>query len=182
MGGQVKNFKRRRYADCHSSGPAKFGKTLTRSQRRFHEEFHHLQKSYEDMDATTAKLEREHEERTKVKNVDLIQFGEYEIDAWYFSPFPLPVTINNSKILFCEFCLWYTVDLDKYACHCVHKCSVNQPPGVEIYRDEIWQLSKLKDERRRPTASHYAFYQNSFWITKLCTTTWRDSISIFCAS
>lgn len=38
------------------------GKTLTRSQRRFHEEFHHVQKSYDDMDATTAKLEREHEE------------------------------------------------------------------------------------------------------------------------
>ena len=37
-------------------------KTLTRSQRRFQEEFHHLQKSYDDMDATTAKLEREHEE------------------------------------------------------------------------------------------------------------------------
>lgn len=39
-----------------------YGKTLTRSQRRFQEEFNHLQKSYDDMDATTAKLEREHEE------------------------------------------------------------------------------------------------------------------------
>lgn len=38
------------------------GKTLTRSQRRYQEEFNHLQKSYDDMDATTAKLEREHEE------------------------------------------------------------------------------------------------------------------------
>lgn len=42
--------------------PADKSKTLTRSQRRFQEEFHHLQKSYDDMDATTAKLEREHEE------------------------------------------------------------------------------------------------------------------------
>lgn len=38
------------------------GKTLTRSQRRYQEEFNHLQKSFDDMDATTAKLEREHEE------------------------------------------------------------------------------------------------------------------------
>lgn len=36
--------------------------TLTRSQRRIHEEFNHVQKSYEDMDATTAKLEKEHAE------------------------------------------------------------------------------------------------------------------------
>lgn len=36
--------------------------TLTRSQRRIHEEFNHVQRSYEDMDATTAKLEKEHAE------------------------------------------------------------------------------------------------------------------------
>ena len=42
--------------------PVDAKKTLTRSQRRIHEEFHHLQKSYDDMDATTRKLEKEHEE------------------------------------------------------------------------------------------------------------------------
>lgn len=36
--------------------------TLTRSQRRIHEEFHHVQRAYDDMDAYTAQLEREHEE------------------------------------------------------------------------------------------------------------------------
>lgn len=37
-------------------------KTLTRSQRRIHEEFLHVPKNYDDMDAMTAKLEKEHEE------------------------------------------------------------------------------------------------------------------------
>lgn len=37
-------------------------KTLTRSQRRIYEEFLHVPKNYEDMDAMTAKLEKEHEE------------------------------------------------------------------------------------------------------------------------
>lgn len=35
---------------------------LTRSQRRIQEEFSHKQRSYEDMDATTAALEKLHEE------------------------------------------------------------------------------------------------------------------------
>jgi hypothetical protein len=35
---------------------------LTRSMRRMQEEFSHKQRSYDDMDATTAKLEKQHEE------------------------------------------------------------------------------------------------------------------------
>jgi hypothetical protein len=31
---------------------------------------------------------REHEEFTKVKNIDVIQLGMHEMDTWYFSPFP----------------------------------------------------------------------------------------------
>lgn len=31
---------------------------------------------------------REHEEFTKVKNIDAIQLGMYEMETWYFSPFP----------------------------------------------------------------------------------------------
>jgi len=29
-----------------------------------------------------------HEEATKIKNVQRIQFGKYMIDTWYYSPFP----------------------------------------------------------------------------------------------
>ena len=32
--------------------------------------------------------ERAHEEATKIKNVQRIQFGKYMIDTWYYSPFP----------------------------------------------------------------------------------------------
>lgn len=31
---------------------------------------------------------REHEEFTKVKNIDVIQLGMHEMDTWYFSPLP----------------------------------------------------------------------------------------------
>lgn len=32
--------------------------------------------------------EKEREESTKVKTIDVVQFGSYEINTWYFSPFP----------------------------------------------------------------------------------------------
>lgn len=31
---------------------------------------------------------KEHEEFTKVKNVERIELGEFEMDTWYFSPLP----------------------------------------------------------------------------------------------
>lgn len=31
---------------------------------------------------------REHEEFTKVKNIEKIELGRHEMDTWYFSPFP----------------------------------------------------------------------------------------------
>jgi len=51
-------------------------------------------------------LEKEHEEITKVKNVNTIEFGRYEIDTWYFSPYPEEFS-KCSKLFICEFCLKY---------------------------------------------------------------------------
>jgi hypothetical protein len=31
---------------------------------------------------------REHEEFTKVKNIERIELGRFEMETWYFSPFP----------------------------------------------------------------------------------------------
>ena len=31
---------------------------------------------------------REHEEFTKVKNIEKIELGRYEMETWYYSPFP----------------------------------------------------------------------------------------------
>ena len=43
---------------------------------------------------------------TKIKFVDKIQIGKYEIDAWYFSPFPEDYG-KQSKLWICEYCLKY---------------------------------------------------------------------------
>ena len=105
---------------------------ITRNQKRKHDEINHVQKTFAEMDPTTAALEREHEAITKVKYVDRIQFGKYEIDAWYFSPFPDDFG-KQSKLWICEFCLKYMKFEKSYKYH-LSMCEARHPPGKEIYR------------------------------------------------
>ena len=58
---------------------------------------------------------------TKVKNIDVIEFGRYEIDTWYFSPYPEEYS-NCSKLYVCEFCLKYMKSPITYARHKVRVC------------------------------------------------------------
>lgn len=105
---------------------------MTRNQKRKHDEINHVQKSYADMDPTTAALEREHEAITKVKYIDRIQFGKYEIEAWYFSPYPEDYG-KQPKLYICEYCLKYMKLENTYGRH-LCDCDWQQPPGKEIYR------------------------------------------------
>ena len=41
---------------------------------------------------------KEHEEFTKVKNVEVIELGRYEMETWYFSP--LPEEYRGCKVSF----------------------------------------------------------------------------------
>jgi histone acetyltransferase MYST1 len=59
-----------------------------------------------DEDAKMAALEKEHEEITKVKNINVIELGRYEIETWYFSPYPEEYS-KCDKLFICEFCLKY---------------------------------------------------------------------------
>ena len=43
---------------------------------------------------------------TKVKYIDKIQIGKYEIDTWYFSPYPEEYG-KQSRLYICEYCLKY---------------------------------------------------------------------------
>lgn len=105
---------------------------MTRNQKRKHDEINHVQKSYSEMDPTTAALEREHEAITKVKYIDRIQMGKYEIEAWYFSPYPDEYG-KQPKLHVCEHCLKYMKFEQTYYRH-LTECEWRQPPGKEIYR------------------------------------------------
>ncbi|OCT59043.1 hypothetical protein XELAEV_18001533mg [Xenopus laevis] len=105
---------------------------ITRNQKRKHDEINHVQKTYAEMDPTTAALEKEHEAITKIKYVDKIHIGNFEIDAWYFSPFPEDYG-KQPKLWVCEYCLKYMKFEKSYQYH-LGLCQWRQPPGKEIYR------------------------------------------------
>ncbi|XP_068855093.1 histone acetyltransferase KAT8-like [Aphelocoma coerulescens] len=105
---------------------------ITRNQKRKHDEINHVQKTYAEMDPTTAALEKEHE----------ADYGK------------------QPKLWICEFCLKYMKFERSYRLHLVHlgtpagtcghlrapggtcghlgylgaQCQWRQPPGREIYR------------------------------------------------
>lgn len=46
------------------------------------------------------------EQITKIKYIDCVQMGRYEMDAWYFSPYPEEYG-KQPKLWICEYCLKY---------------------------------------------------------------------------
>lgn len=70
-------------------------------------------------DPAVQQFEKEHEEATKIKNIQKIEIGCYEIDCWYFSPYPDEYSKDVDKLFICEKCLKYMKLPDSYAIHYV---------------------------------------------------------------
>jgi histone acetyltransferase MYST1 len=132
---------------------------VTRNLKRKHDEINHVQKSYEDMDPTTAALEKEHEALTKVKYIDKIQIGRYEIDAWYFSPYPDEYG-KVSRLWICEYCLKYMKYEATFRRH-LGECTWGQPPGREIYRKGTISVFEVNG------SDHKVYCQNLCLMAKL---------------
>jgi len=72
-------------------------------------------------------------EIARVKNLNRIQMGRHEVEAWYFSPYPTEYA--HLPVLFlCEFCLAYFPSQFMLARH-RKNCTLMHPPGNEVYRD-----------------------------------------------
>lgn len=100
--------------------------------------------------------ELEHERRTRVKRVARVQLGRYEIDAWYYSPYPRP----RAKLWLCQYCLSYARRPAALRRHAA-SCQCRTPPGREIYRAgtlAVWEV----DAR-----SHKLYCQNLCLLAKL---------------
>ncbi|XP_030761511.1 uncharacterized protein LOC115886482 isoform X2 [Sitophilus oryzae] len=66
------------------------------------------------------------------RNPGAIEFGKYEIQTWYSSPFPQEYA-RLPKLFLCEFCLKYTKSKAVLERH-QDKCTWRHPPATEIYR------------------------------------------------
>ena len=111
------------------------------------------------MDPTTAALEKEHEALTKVKYIDKIQIGKFEIDTWYFSPYPEEYG-KQPKLWICEYCLKYARLETSYQCH-LTTCAHRQPSGKEIYRKGTISVFEVNG------SDHKIYCQNLCLLAKL---------------
>lgn len=109
------------------------GRKMTRQAKRKLNELTDSNDGHGESSAAMKALEKEHEEITKVKNIQKIELGKYEIDTWYFSPYPDEFA-KCDKLFHCEFCLKYMKKQKTLVRHKM-KCDLRHPPGNEIYRD-----------------------------------------------
>lgn len=81
----------------------------------------------ESKENTLISLEKEHDEITKVKNIHSIVLGKFEIETWYYAPYPDDYCCDD-KMFICEFCLKY---MKKHSTLWKHSeiCKMKSPPG-----------------------------------------------------
>lgn len=113
----------------------------------------------DEKEALLLALEKENEEITKVKNIPCIVLGKYEIETWYFAPYPEEYS-GEEKMYICEFCLKY-MKKQKTLINHSFKCHMKSPPGKQIYRDE--SLSMFEIDGRE----HKLYCQNLCLLSKL---------------
>lgn len=88
---------------------------------------------------------REHEEFTKVKNIATIELGKYEIETWYFSPFP-PEYNDCVKLFFCEFCLNFMKRTEQLQRHMVSNWFIYIVCRTFLYIVSLMALSFYAEE------------------------------------
>lgn len=86
-------------------------------------------------------------EISRIRNISKVQFGKYDLFPWYFSPYPEEFT-SADVMHICEFCLSYFVDDKSFDRH-RRKCTLQHPPGNEIYRDDYVSFFEIDGRRQR---------------------------------
>ncbi|KAJ7594310.1 histone acetyltransferase, MYST superfamily [Mycena floridula] len=83
---------------------------------------------------TSGSMTQSISEIARVKNLNRLQIGKHEVEAWYFSPYPKEYA--HLPILYiCEFCLSYFPSPMMISRH-RKRCNMLHPPGNEIYRHD----------------------------------------------
>lgn len=96
---------------------------------------------------TSGSMTQNHQEVSRVRNLTRVQMGKFELDPWYFSPYPVEFT-EEPMMYICEFCLSYFGDQRPFTRH-RQKCTMLHPPGNEIYRDDYVSFFEIDGRRQR---------------------------------
>ncbi|EPS36086.1 hypothetical protein H072_10509 [Dactylellina haptotyla CBS 200.50] len=96
---------------------------------------------------TSGSMTQSAHEVARVRNLSKLQIGKFEVETWYFSPYPSELT-ECDVVYICEFCLSYFGDERPFQRHRM-KCELFHPPGNEIYRDEHVSFYEIDGRRQR---------------------------------
>ncbi|KAF7428219.1 Histone acetyltransferase [Pleurotus ostreatus] len=95
---------------------------------------------------TSGSMTQSISEIARVKNLNRLQIGKHEVDAWYFSPYPKEYA-HIPVMYICEFCLCYFPSPMMLTRHRKH-CLLLHPPGNEIYRHEDISFYEIDGKRQ----------------------------------
>ncbi|GAB4822189.1 hypothetical protein N2152v2_009235 [Parachlorella kessleri] len=131
----------------------------TRNQKRKVEDEHSDEEGegHEDFDQNAL---REHEEFTKVKNIERIELGKFQMETWYFSPFP-PEYRECKELFFCEYDLAFFKHRHQMLRH-LRKCRIQHPPGVEIYRNGNISFFEVDGRKAKSYCQNLCFLAKLF--------------------
>ncbi|OAA46290.1 histone acetyltransferase ESA1 [Metarhizium rileyi] len=96
---------------------------------------------------TSGSMTQNPAEISRIRNISKVQFGRKDLFPWYFSPYP-EVFGQEDVIFVCEFCLSYYGDERAFLRH-RKKCTLQHPPGNEIYRDDYVSFFEIDGRRQR---------------------------------
>lgn len=104
---------------------------MTRHKKRRHDDIHHVGQALEDLAPIDQRLELQHQAKTKVKNINVVELGKHELDTWYYSPYPKGYG-ECAQLYLCEFDMRYfkrPESVDHHLSSLNRRC----PPGKRIY-------------------------------------------------
>lgn len=96
---------------------------------------------------TSGSMTQNPHEVARVRNLNKIIFGQYEIEPWYFSPYPIELT-DVDQIYIDDFTLQYFASKKQYERY-RKKCTLRHPPGNEIYRDDNISFFEIDGRKQR---------------------------------
>ncbi len=97
---------------------------------------------------------------TRMKNIELIELGKYQIKPWYFSPYPQEL-VCLPCIFICEFCLKYVKSRKCLERH-LTKCTLRHPPGNEIYRKGSISFFEIDGRKNKQYAQNLCLLAKLF--------------------
>ncbi|CAJ0931410.1 unnamed protein product, partial [Mesorhabditis belari] len=99
------------------------------------------------------KIRDQHEQRTRIKNIQLVHFGEWELETWYYSPYPEEVQ-HEKKLFVCDRCFYYCNGERRMRAH-LHICKLMAPPGRKIYAEGNITIFEVNADTEDPVVKTY---------------------------